>query len=534
MSRSLLSLVTAALILPVASLAQTPAPTPDQLAPIFKDYDHTDTPGCAAAVNFQGHDMWSAAYGMADLEHNVVNTPATVFEAGSVSKQFTAAAVLLLVERGKVSLEDDIRKYFPELPVYDKPIPVRELLNHTSGLRDWGSVEAIAGWPRTTREYTHARVLEILSRQHALNYTPGDAWSYTNSGYNLAAMLVERVSGMTLQAFDRMEFFEPLGMTSTQWRDDFRRVVPNRAIAYEEHDKQWRQDMPFEDTYGHGGLLTTVSDLLKWNDNISSGKLHPEIFAQMQKPSTLNDGRRVGYGLGLFLEEFDGLPEVDHSGATAGYRAWLGRIPSKGLSIAVLCNAAQANPTGYAQQITRLYLGLPKPDAAAKVIHSTQETKPGLYRNRQEHWVIDVEDAKGAVTFNGLPAWAPVRFAGDTMIMTNSVYGDDVWDRVQAWTPSPTAKDLSAFVGTYASDEAETVLRVALEDGKLIIHRRPDASFTLKPTYEDAFGSDLAPVHFERNAAGKVIALTLGDSRVWELRLTREADSKPDATLPPN
>jgi hypothetical protein len=344
---------------------------------------------------------------------------------------------------------------------------------------------------------------------------------------------VERVSGVTLQAFDKKEFFEPLGMASTQWRDDFRRVVPNRAIAYEERGKEWRQDMPFEDTYGHGGLLTTVGDLLKWNDNITSGKLHPEIFAQMQRPSTLNDGRRIGYGLGLFLEEFDGLPEVDHSGATAGYRAWLGRIPLKGLSIAVLCNAAQANPTGYAQQIARLYLQLPKPDAAAKVIHSTEGMKPGLYRNRREHGVIDVEDVKGLVKFNGVPAWAQVRFSGDTMIMTNSVYGDDVWDRVEPWkpnsTPSPTLKDLSAFVGTYSSDEAETVLRVALEDGKLVIHRRPDASFVLKPTYEDAFGSDLASVRFIRaplgsRGAGRVIALILGDSRVWELRFTREPE----------
>jgi CubicO group peptidase (beta-lactamase class C family) len=308
MSRSLLSLFVAALMLPIACLAQAPSPTPDQLAPIFKDYQHTDTPGCAAAVNFQGHETWSAAYGMADLEHNVANTPDTVFEAGSVSKQFTAAALLLLVERGKVSLDDDIRKYFPEMPAYEKPITVRELLNHTSGLHDWGSVEAIAGWPRTTREYTHARVLEILSRQHSLNYTPGDAWSYTNSGYSLAAMLVERVSGMTLQAFERKEFFEPLGMTSTQWRDEFRRVVPNRAIAYEERGKEWRQDMPFEDTYGHGGLLTTVGDLLKWNDNITSGKLHAEIFAQMQKPSTLNDGRRIGMVSGCFLRSSTGWP----------------------------------------------------------------------------------------------------------------------------------------------------------------------------------------------------------------------------------
>ena len=222
------------------------SPAPEQIAPIFAACQHSDTPGCAVGVESPGRDTWTAAYGMADLEHAAGNTPATIFEAGSVSKQFTAAAVLLLVERGQVSLDDDIRKYFPEISAYDRPITVRQLLNHTSGLRDWGDVEDVAGWPRTTREYAHAHVLEIISRQRSLNYAPGDAWSYTNSGYNLAAMLVERVSGTTLQAFCRKEFFAPLEMTSTQWRDDFRRVVPNRAIAYAKRGSEWRQDMPFE------------------------------------------------------------------------------------------------------------------------------------------------------------------------------------------------------------------------------------------------------------------------------------------------
>jgi len=314
---------------------------------LYRTYQHTNTPGCAVGVDAPGLDTWTAAYGMADLEHAVANMPATVFEVGSVSKQFTAAAVLLLVDRGQVSLDDNIHRYFPEIPTYERPITVRQLLNHTSGLRDWGEVESFAGWPRTTREYTHAHVLEIISRQHVLNYPPGDAWSYTNSGYNLAAMLVERISGMTLQAFCLKEFFEPLGMTSTQWRDDFRRIVPNRAIAYSMHGSEWRQDMPFEDIYGNGGLLTTVGDLLKWNSNLATGKLHPSVFELMQKPGSLSNGHSINYGFGLFLLNFETLAEVSHSGATAGYRAWLGRIPAKGVSVAVLCNAGSANPTDY-------------------------------------------------------------------------------------------------------------------------------------------------------------------------------------------
>jgi len=513
MSR-LFALIPAALLtLSVASLAQSTAPTADQLTPIFSAYQHKDTPGCAVAVDAPGQATQTAAYGMADLEHGVGNTPDTVFEAGSVSKQFTAATVLLLVERKQVSLDDDIRKYFPEIPAYEKPITIRELLNHTSGLRDWGEVESIAGWPRTTRAYTHAHVLEIISRQHALNYPPGTAWSYTNSGYNLAAMLVERVSGMSLQAFSRKEFFEPLGMASTQWRDDFRKIVPNRAIAYDPRGQEWRQDMPFEDIYGNGGLLTTVADLLKWNGNLASGKLHPEIFAQMQQPSTLSDGRPIQYGLGFFLETIQGLPAVDHSGATAGYRAWLGRIPSKGLSVAILCNAASANTTEMAHRIFSLYLGPP----ASETFSQPKDPKPGLYEFVRDHGAAQVADTNGILTFNNEPAGIKTRFADGKMYTPSSVYGEDVWERVEPWTP----QDLSPFTGDYLSEEAETTLTVARENGKLVIHRHPDSLFPLTPTYADAFNSDLGSVRFLRDASGKVISLSIGSSRVWDIRFTR-------------
>lgn len=505
------------LALPAALFAQSPDPA--QLAQIFTTYQHTNTPGCAVGVDAPGRDTWTAAYGMADLEHTVANTPATVFEAGSVSKQFTAAAVLLLFDRRQVSLDDNIRKYFPEVPEYERPITVRQLLNHTSGLRDWGEVEAIAGWPRTTRDYTHAHVLEIVSRQHALNYPPGDNWSYTNSGYNLAAMLVERVSGTTLQAFCRKEFFEPLGMTSTQWRDDFRRIVPNRAIAYSMQGSEWRQNMPFEDIYGNGGLLTTVSDLLKWNSNLTTGKLHPSVFELMQKPGSLTNGQSINYGFGLFLQKFETLAEVSHSGATAGYRAWLGRIPAKGLSVAILCNAGSANPTDYGYKIARLYLGLPPPDPPIV----PKNAKTGLYRSTRDHVTIKVENKNGALTFGGHPVEIAVRFANDKMFLPNPVYGEDVWERVEQWTPA----DLNAFAGVYASDEAETVLRLAVENGRLVMHRRPDASFTLEPTYVDAFASPLDDGRFLRDATGKIVALSLASGRVWDLRFTRQNSDTP-------
>src|SRR4029453_9330937 len=173
----------------------------------------SSTPGCAVGVAVGGKPVLMKAYGMADLEHDIRNTPETIFEAGSVAKQFTALAVQLLASDGKLSIDDPVRKYIPELPDYKVPLTIRHMLTHTSGLRGWGSVEGSAGWPRTTREYTHAHVLDIVSRQQALNFEPGTRWSYSNTGFNLAAILVERVSGMSFSDFSRKRIFEPLGMT---------------------------------------------------------------------------------------------------------------------------------------------------------------------------------------------------------------------------------------------------------------------------------------------------------------------------------
>jgi CubicO group peptidase (beta-lactamase class C family) len=241
---------------------------------IFRQFDGTMTPGCAVGVSDAHSIILERAYGMADLEHGVVNTAETIFEPGSVAKQFTAAATILLALDGEISLDDDVRKYIPELPDYGQTITIRHLLHHTSGLRDWGSVAGIEGWPRTTRVHTHTHVLDIASRQMSLNYPPGEYYSYTNTGYNLQAVLVERVSGMSFAEFSKKRIFEPLGMEKTQWRDDFTRIVADRAIAYRSgRDGGWSMLMPFENVHGNGGLLTTVGDLLRFTHNLDTGEL---------------------------------------------------------------------------------------------------------------------------------------------------------------------------------------------------------------------------------------------------------------------
>src|SRR2546423_5842336 len=231
-------------------------------------------PGCAAAVSLNGETVFEKAFGLADLEFNVPNTPQTIFESGSVAKQFTAAAIVLLQQDGKLSLNDPVRKYIPELPDYGAPLTIRHLLNHTSGLRDWGTVLSLTGAGRGERVITQDLALDVITHQRALDFTPGSEYSYSNSGYNLLAMIVERVSKQKFAAFLEERLFKPLGMKNSSWRDDYQRIVSGRAQAYSRQGTgPWELSMPFMNVYGNRGMLTTVGGLVQRNAMLDSKSL---------------------------------------------------------------------------------------------------------------------------------------------------------------------------------------------------------------------------------------------------------------------
>ncbi|HYW10381.1 MAG TPA: serine hydrolase domain-containing protein, partial [Longimicrobium sp.] len=392
----------AALVLLAAPAQAQPDPGA-RVDSLFAAWNNPRSAGCAVSVAQNGRTVLSRAYGSANLEHGIPNTPATVFEAGSVSKQFTAAAIVLLARQGKLSLDDDVRRHVPEVPDYGTRITLRHLLNHTSGLRDWGSVMQLAGWPRGTRIYTHAHTLDVVSRQKALNFTPGAEYSYSNTGYNLLAMIVERVSGESFSAFTRRELFTPLGMTKTEWRDDFTRTVPGRASAYTLDGGAWHLQMPFENVHGNGGLLTTVEDLQRWNQALDAGTIAG--LDTLETQGVLNNGRRIEYALGLAVAELRGVREVSHSGATAGYRAYLARYPDAGVSVALLCNAGNANPE-LATRAAGLFMAdrfrpAPAPPAAVPVDASELERRAGLYRNRRTGAPLRLVMAEGKLRSGG-------------------------------------------------------------------------------------------------------------------------------------
>ncbi|HEY7288844.1 MAG TPA: serine hydrolase domain-containing protein [Vicinamibacterales bacterium] len=529
----------------VAARSAQPAKAPVDVASIDAVFARWTpaTPGCAVGIAEDGTPTFGKGYGSADLEHDVPITPESIFEAGSVSKQFTAAAVLLLAREGKLSIDDPVRKYIPELPEYGQPLLIRHMLNHTSGLRDWGSVAAIAGWPRTTRVHTQAHVLDIVKRQKTLNFAPGTRWSYSNTGFNLAAIIVSRVSGQSFPEFTKERIFTPLRMTHTSWRDDYTRIVKGRAIAYDEIDGVYHQDMPFEDVYGNGGLLTTVGDLLKWNENFTRPVVGDAAFvAEQQQPGKFNDGRTHGYAFGLYVGAHAGLREVSHSGSTAGYSAFLTRYPDERVSVAVLCNVA-TDATKIAHDVSDVYLaGRLKPSAppkAARTLSNADAEKiAGLYRNRLTGVPLTITFENGALRagrFGDLIPSAGARFtttgeqtwnfgAKGTLDVIDGFGTLDSYERVAAWTP--VAHDLERYVGSYISDDAEAELSAKVEDGHLVLKRRPDATLALTPQYLDAFRTpSLGLVIFRRAASGAITGLSVVQDRVWNMPFRRVSDA---------
>jgi CubicO group peptidase (beta-lactamase class C family) len=533
----LVSSVAVASGIAVGAAAQPPTSVdPAAVDGVFAQWGDA-TPGCAVGVGVGGTPVLARAYGMADLEHGVPLTPDSVFEAGSVSKQFTAAAVLLLARDGKLSLDDPVRKHVPELPEYKVPLTIRHMLNHTSGLRDWGSVAGIAGWPRTRRAHTHAHVLDILSRQTALNFTPGTRYSYSNSGYNLAAIIVERVSGMGFAEFTARRIFQPLGMTRTSWRDDFTRIVKDRAIAYDEQRDGFHTLMPFEDVHGNGGLLTTVGDLLTWNRNFVKPTVGDEAFVrEQQEPGRFNDGRAHGYALGLMVGEHKGVRQVAHSGSTAGYSAYLARYPDQHLSVAVLCNVA-TNATQHAQAIADLYLaGHLRPDAPGPghtLTAAAAAAIGGLYRHATRGTPLSVTADGSGIRAQPGPALIPrspggfVTAGGDRWefdgrggLTVTDRYGTlDVYQRVEA--AAPGIDDLRRLAGTYVSRDAEVTVEARMEGASLVLWRRPGDTAVLTPLYADTFRSPSGTIIFRRDGTGQPNALSIVQDRVWDMRFQR-------------
>lgn len=494
-------------------------------------------PGCAVGVSVNGEIVFERAFGLAEMEHNIPNTAQTIFESGSVAKQFTAAALVLLQQDGKLNIDDPVRKYIPELPDYGKPLTIRHLLNHTAGLRDWGSVMALTGVGRGDRVISQAVALDVIYRQKALDFSPGAEYSYSNSGYNLAAEIVERVSKQKFPAFVDERIFKPLGMKNSSWRDNYQRIVSGRAQAYSRAGAAWQLNMPFMNVYGNGGMLTTVGDWLKWNAMLDARTWNAALVDALETQGVLNDGRKISYALGLVVDNYKGTRDVSHGGSTAGYQTFLARYPEKKLSVAVLCNGTGPSAGGLAATVTDEIIGpFPLGTKHEEVVELPEEQLKryaGIWKNDVTRNINPITFDKGELKIGNTTlrpqsdgsfalGAAKLRFQNGSP-MTAAIANPDgsvtQLTQVSEWKPTP--KELSEFAGDWHSEEAQATFTFAIEGDKAFIVQRPTTKLPLTPIYKDHFSAQGYVVWVIRGSNGKIKDLHVGGSRMRDMLFGR-------------
>ncbi len=538
----LLSFVAASLIIGATAYAQ------DKTSEIDKIFSSVapNAPGCAVAVSQRGKLVVNRAYGSADLERDAPLSPNAIFDIGSVRKQFVAAAVLLLVEDGRLSLNDDIRKHFPELPDYGQKITVDHLLTHTSGIRDWTGLRPLTGGKVDD-------VLSLTLRQRSLNFAPGEEWSYSNSGYVLLTDLVARASGMSFTDFTRKRLFEPLGMKTTMSPGDLREVIKNRALGYEKEGADWRVGMYVGNERGSGGggaVLSTAADLVIWNDALTNVRLGAFVTTKLQEQARLNNGRKLRYARGLFVDSYPGGTQVSHSGGAAGYSAWLGRLPEHALSVAVLCNSDVASATALARRVADQFLppAPPAPADGAAMTGADLSSKAGLFiseRTGDPLRIIVNNGRLGVVGGGPLVQTGTDRFRnprGDLYFMSQDEFelnflSQDEFElksmegqttRYRRSQPyAPNATDLQAFAGRYASDETGSGFHVAPGKDGLVFHLEGSSGkgSEIRPVYRDTFQISRVTVRFLRDKDGKVSGFDYSNPLVRNVRFTRLSDA---------
>ncbi len=475
---------------------------------IFREWDGTNTPGGAVGIFEKGELVFSKAYGMASLEYDVVNTTQTVFNIASVTKQITAFSMVLLEQQGKLSIDDDIRKYLPEVPDFGTPITIRHLLTHTSGLRNFQNILSMAGW-RPGEAMTNEDLLKFISKQKELNFPVGNEYLYCNTGFNLCTAVVERLTGQSFQDWTQENIFEPLGMDHSGYREDLEKIHKNTATSYVGSQLEgFRQPLKYWTYMGNGNIYTTVGDLAKWLNNFREPTLGGQKgIDRLLEEGILNNGKGTGYALGIGVGEYRGLKRVSHGGSVGGYRSNMIYYPEKEVGIIIIANFSGANPGGKAIAMADLYLdnSFPKPKPKprsnrlthlSKAVNISNEAFDAcvgeylvngvmvkLYRKGDQFFVHPVDFAPE------MPLKAASNksfFVEGAAITIYAVMGDDgkasainvlfEQDRMNGPKVDPNMlkpEALKQYTGTFYSPELDTRYTFVVEEGKLIAkHQR--------------------------------------------------------------
>ena len=505
---------------------------PPQVDQIFSVYDKSDSPGCSLGVIRKGNFVYRKAYGSGNLELGVPLSPQSVFYMGSVSKQFTAAAILLASEQGFLSLDDDVRKYVPELPNYGHVISLRQMLHHTSGFRDFFGLIYLSG--RDVSDFNSSdAILKLIGRQRGLNNTPGDEWVYSNTNYFLLGVVVTRATKKSLAEFAAHNIFEPLGMSHTRFYDDHTVVVPGRVAAYDSAAKggflvDWSTSY---DIVGGGGLMSTVDDLLLWDRNFNANRLGKgTLTKELQTPGVLNNGNQISYAMGLDLGNYRGLPIVEHNGGLFGYRTALLRFPEQNFTVICLCNVASAVPENLARKVADLYLADKlKPGASAlNPSGSGNFLDPaifaGKYLDPRTHMMYSFTASNGS-----LMAWGGVlrritadkfydlesnviTFDGSKEVMRArlDIQGETYFSGRRVEELHLGEHALAAYEGRFRSEELDATYSLSIVQGMLTLSNRENPPEKLIPIVQDEFDAgSIGTVLFHREKDGRVSSMTM-------------------------
>lgn len=540
------------LLLLITPLSCIKAQSPNaQVDEIFAAWDTNDSPGVAVAIAKDGVILYKKGYGLANVEYDIPIEASTIFHIASISKQFTVFSVLLLEKQGKLSLDDDIRKYIPEVPDFGKTITLRHLATHTSGLRDQWNLLSMAGW-RLDDVITKEHVLKLVSKQKELNFNPGDEFAYCNTGFTLLAEVVARVADMSFAEFTKEAIFEPLKMNNTLFYDDHEKIVKNRAYSYYRANNELKKSVLNYANVGATSLFTTVEDLSLWAMNFSNIKVgDAAILETMNTPAILNNGKKFGGALGQFVGEYKGLNEIQHGGADAGFRSYLTRFPSENFSVSVFSNSGEVNAGALAHNVVDVYLKdkletkpkaikSEKPSETIAIDSDVLSTYVGDFE-LQPGFIINITESDGKLTgqatgqpqvelkplstteFEVVGVEAKIEFIPNGNENVNSIklhQGGQIMEAKRVAIFDESAISLTDYSGDFYSEELSTTYNFMVVDGNLIAKhdRLSNLGFTL--TNKDEFSSDswfFGQVEFIRDATDIITGCKVSNGRVRNL-----------------
>jgi len=518
---------------------------------LFKNYNKPGSPGVAVLIVRDGKIAFEKGYGMANLEYDMPVTPTTVFDIASVSKQFCGFAISTLIQEGKISPDDDIHKYLADVPQFGKTITIRNLIHHTSGLRDWPEGLHAAGW-RWDEAFRYEDIMRMVKQQRDLDFDPGSKYQYSNTGYNLLAAIVAKVTGKTFPEWIDENIFKPLGMNSSMVMSDYSKIVKNLASSYYEDNNEYHKSTDELIAYGSSSILTTAEDLSKWVIHFQQElDAKNPVFLRMIETDVLNNKQKNNYAYGLAVSDNEGIRNISHDGGWAGFATVISNYPDQKLSIILLSNINSFNPEANASAVAKLILkdkikpGQKREDLSGlptiTVDTNLLKKYTGTYQ-LGEGWYVTftlenghiMTQASGEDKFptdlkSDTSLWVPAYHSSVTFLQVtdkaNAIrYHGNISKRivpVNAGHP-----DLTQYTGNYYSPELETTYRLYVDNGKLMAHQMRLGDFNLKPdiAVADKFSGDSGSLSFYKDKQNKIAGFKVSGGRIRNIVFEKRSE----------